>query len=118
MAELNQAINDHETGTYSVTRRTGGAYVAGKWIAGAPSTLSIVASVQPVGDELQDLPEGQHTDDVRVIYTATQLLSRTAATEPDEVSIDGQPYRVFKVEKWDHWGETHYRCWATKTAVP
>lgn len=121
---LNDAIEDHKTGDYVVTRTQGGTWSKGRQVNGTDSTFPISASVQPMGDELMDLPEGQTREDVRVIYTVTELITRrrgTPATPPaddagridaDRITIDGDMYRVFKVEKWDHWGETHYRAWA------
>lgn len=123
---LNDSIADNSTGTYTVTRTTGGTHVKGHWVDGSDSTFSIDASVQPVGEEVKDLPEGQTMDNVRVIYTATELTGRrpgvpatppaddTGRRDADRITIDGDIYRVYKVEKWDHWGETHYRAWASK----
>lgn len=106
---LNGAIAEHATGEYTVTRRTGGAWTTdGEWTEGAPSTFTIVASVQPAGEDLQDLPEGMSLDDVRMVYTETELIPLRDGVEPDYVEILGKSYRVQKCSRWDHWGETHY----------
>lgn len=130
MSDLNGSIEDHKTGDYTVTRKTGGSWSEdGRYTPGAESTLLISASVQPAGAELTDLPEGQSVDDVKVIYTETRLYGRKPGTpqvdpedddvgriDPDIVSIDDEDYRVFKVAKWDHWGETHFVAYAAKIA--
>lgn len=126
---LNEAINEHATvgegpgGTYPVTRTTGGTWLKGRYTDGAESTFNIVASVQPVGEDLVDVPEGRSSDDVRVIYTETMLVAHrrgqpddTTKIAPDVIRIDGDDYEVYKVSKWDHWGETHYVAYASKIA--
>lgn len=116
---LNAAIDDHATGTYTVTRRIGGAWTPdGEWVAGAPSTFDVVASVQPAGEDLKDLPEGLNLDDARMVYTATELIPLRAGVEPDHIAILGKDYRVDKVQRWDHWGETHYVATVVKATKP
>jgi hypothetical protein len=118
MSDLNGAIDDHQTGTYTVTRTQTGVRTRGRYASGASSTFPIVASVQPVMEELQDLPEGTHADDVRILWTATELRPGTNATDPDHIEILGIDYRVEKCQRWDHWGETHYVVTCVKTTVP
>lgn len=116
---LNGAISDHKTGTYTVSRRAAGHYEKGRWVAiGEPSTFPIDASIQPVTEDLSDLPEGQSVDSVKIIYTETPLFSRTATQEPDELVIDGLNYYVWSAKKWEHWDETHFVVTAIKTDVP
>ena len=97
------------TGTYQVTRPAIGTWVDGHYVnEGAPSTFPIDASVQPMsGRDLRDLPEGMHAEDVRRLWTRTELRtastqigasSSNASSEPDVVSIDGEDYRVVRVE--------------------
>lgn len=111
------------TGLYPVKRYGAGtAGSDGHWTAPAvASTFTIAASVQPVtGRALQDLPEGMRADDVRWIYTNTEL--RTVATDggndrPDEVTIEGDVYRVFKVEHFRVLSG-HYRAQAVRLTTP
>lgn len=114
---LNQAIGDHTTGEYTVTRVAAREYDAhGRLeVAGAPTTFTILASVQPAEPEqMKDVPEGQSTADAKLILTETELKERSETTEPDTISIDGEDFRVYSVEKWQHWGETHYEAIALK----
>ena len=87
-------------GQYSVARRTTGTYTNGRYSGpGATTTIVITASVQPIsGRDLVVVPEGQRTDESRKIFTATQLVTRTPTTEPDVITIGGEPYAVFRVD--------------------
>ncbi len=108
-------------GPYTATRTTdGGGYDAdGLAIAGSASTFSVAGSLQPVsGRELRDLPEGQRGDETRVIYTLTELRTRTSTHRPDVLAIDGEPWTVIKVERFDAFGDTHYRAYVSRTSKP
>jgi hypothetical protein len=116
---LNGAITTFATGTYTVTRTAADTYTNGVKVAGATSNVSIVASVQPLsGRDLQVLPEGQRADETLVLYTATQLFTRTPSQAPDSISIDGSTYEVFKVETWNYIGEIHYRAFVSRRGRP
>lgn len=108
---VTDSIGALATGTYSVSRRASGSFTQGRYTPGTLALLTITASVQPVrGRDLRVLPEGQRAEDTRVVYTTTELRTRTDSTEPDRVSIGGEPFNVFRVEKWDAFGTTHYRA--------
>lgn len=108
------------SGTYTVTRRAAESDDGhGRAVAGATSTLSIVASVQPMsGRDLQALPEGQRADETVVIYTTTFLTTRSETNAPDTLVIGGNTYEVFRVETWVAFGRTHYRAYAARRTVP
>jgi hypothetical protein len=108
------AIADFATGVYTVTRRTAGTRVGGRWTAGASTGFPVQLCVQPpTGRELRDLPEGARGDDVRVVYTATELLLR------DEITLeDGDQYAVIRAERWDLTGAVHWRCWIARVDKP
>jgi hypothetical protein len=91
------------TGTYTVTRQSPSDYGDdGRLQDPTTSTFDVVASVQPVnGRELQRLPEGLRTSEVRKLYTATQLKTQGAAQDPDLIQIDGDSWEVQTVERWD-----------------
>lgn len=112
-------ITSFSTGTYTVTRTLAGSYTAGRYAAGAVSTFDVVACVQPVsGRDLQSLPEAQRGDEVKVVYCATELRTRTPAQEPDTVAIEGESYEVFRVERWDAFGEVHWRAYTSRLVTP
>ena len=126
---LNEAIDSLGTGTYTVTRRGAGTYTDGIWTVGSSSTFTIDAVVEPAtglqrvtgGFEMISSYDGQHTNDVQVIYTRTELKARSPSTSPDLVTIRGRQYTVFRCEPWDlakdgSNNEVHYRALCTLDA--
>lgn len=104
-----------KTGTYTVTRTAVGTRTNGRYTPGATSTFDITASVQPVtGRDLQSLPEGQRAEETRIVYTTTELRTRTATVDPDSISIDSETWAVVKVERWQAFGNTHYRAFVAR----
>lgn len=96
---------------YTVTRTTPAAPVNGRKVAGTTSTLPITANIQPAnGEELETLPEHRRKNDVRVIYTETELFVEDATHEPDRIAIGSTVFEVFKCEPWAR----HFRAYASK----
>jgi hypothetical protein len=115
MSALTGVIATHGS-SYTVTRRATGAYASGIWVDGATSTITIRAHVQPVtGRDLKTLPEGQRTEDARIVYTTTEL--KATAGGPDSIAIGGEAYEVIKVETWSGLGGTHYRAVVARVAT-
>ncbi len=116
---LTGVIGRMSTGSYTVTRRVAATYdTSGVRVAGASSTLSITASVQNIsGRDLKSLPEGQHADDMRVLFTTTELRTRTPAYDADRVAIDGEAFEVVKVRKASI-RATFYRCYLSRKVTP
>lgn len=113
------AISAFTSGTYVVTRTAVGTTTKGIYTAGATSTFSIVASVQPVdGKTLDALPEGERMKETRLVFTETELKARTPAHEPDWIAIGGERYEVFRVKKWEAFGESHYEALISREAQP
>lgn len=116
---LVDVIASFATGTYSVTRTAAGAYTVGRYAAGGTSTFSIEASVQPVtGRDLKKVPEGHHADELRIVYTTTELRTRAPGSEPDVVTIDSEPWHVVRFERWQAFGGTHFRAWCARRVTP
>ncbi len=109
-----------KTGEYDVLRTAAGVYDAnGRYTAGAATTLPIVASVQVVGGRtLRDMPEGQRGDEIRVVYTATELFSRATGHEPDRIVLDGEPWVCIRVARPQGFGNTHTRAYVARTEKP
>lgn len=104
------------TGTYTVTRTAQGSRTEGHYASGASSTFPIVADVQPVaGRELKDLPEGMRAEETLVVYTTSELRALSAANEADTIAIDGESYRVMKVQHFRVLAN-RYRAWVERTA--
>lgn len=117
---LRSVIMRHQTGTYTVTRTAEGTHVKGVAQAGAVSTLSVVAYVEPVsGMDLQTLPEAYHADDVRIVYTTTFLGTIRPGFRPDQIVIDNEVYEVFRSQTWQGLsGAPHYRVWVSRIPLP
>lgn len=60
------------------------------------------------------LPEGMRTNETRTLITATRLYAggRGRTYEADEVTIEGEQWRVEHVENWldSSTGDIGYRC--------
>src|SRR3990167_5222449 len=95
-----------------VTRYRGvaGSYVAGRWTAGAQTSATIRASVQPMpSDEAQDLPEAVRTRGVFNVFSASEMvtLSEAILREEDEVDWNGERLHVLSVDRWQVGGMDH-----------
>jgi hypothetical protein len=116
-----QAVLDDplfQTGTYTVTRTVAGSYVQGRYVPGGTTTLNVDASVQPItGRDLLALPEGQRTEEMRVVFAKTELRTRGPSNDPDRLTIDGEAWEVRNVERWQGLAETHYRAVVARQVV-
>lgn len=89
-----------------VTRKryAAGTWVAGGFVAGAATSSTIKASVQPAtGRDLLRLNEGLRTRDVVKVFAALgdlRTADETAATPADRVVHLGEEYEVVEVEAW------------------
>ncbi len=101
-------------------RTAAGSRTLGRYAAGSTTPLALVnVVVQPMsGRTMRTLPEGIRAEDVRVLLTATQLYTQTATLDPDQLTIDGETYKVFRVEPWTLGSETFYRAWAARQGRP
>lgn len=107
--DLAGAVASLATGTYAVTRRAAPSYDAttGLASAGSTSSLSILASVQPLGGrDLLRLPEGERSRQWVAVFTATALRVADAPNGQmaDLVSYRGEQHEVQSVEQWDESG--------------
>lgn len=105
------------TNTYVVTRSNPGSYdVNGRAVAGSTTTLTIYASIQPLGGgELEYLPEGLRTDQVVAVWTDTRLQTTSVAnaTAADVIQYGTDTYEVKTVEDWSESGKI-FKCLAVK----
>lgn len=95
-----------------IKRRIGsGTYVSGYYVPATQKTFKVRMSVQPAGgDDLQMLPEGQRTRNVKIGFCADELKGMNNETDKDMdiVVYDGDEFEVHNVEKWvglamNHW---------------
>lgn len=107
---------------YVVTRRASGVVTDGVYVAGSSSTFTVEAIVQPAtgmqrvvgGKDMRWNEEGQSVPDVRMLYVATELLTRATTNEPDEISIEGRDWTVARVEPWELAGQKFFRVLVSK----
>lgn len=115
---LNGVIAAFATGTYTVTRTDVATVVDGRRVDGAQTTFDVVACVQPIdGRTLESLPEADRTSEMRLVFTEEELFARKPGFEPDSFEIDGEDWTVIRVERWQHWGDTHYRSVVSRDEV-
>lgn len=105
MDDLSDVVDSMITDTYALTRRSPSSYVDGRLQPSTNTVLSFSASVQPaMGRDLQRLPEGMRTAEIRAIFTTFPLLTQGAGQDPDIVAIEGDAYEVQTVEAWGNVG--------------
>ena len=116
------AIASFATGTYTVNRRAVGALDGeGIYVPASPSTFSIEASIQPVtGRDLKAMPDGRHAEELRVVYTITELVT----VDPthgigDVITYKSEAWEVVKAEIWpDLNGGEFCRAYIARQVVP
>lgn len=94
------------TGTYVVTRTPVGTYPSGGLhVPGTPANINVLACVQPLTPrELERLPEGLRSRELRHVWTAAALKVADGVNVPDLVAIDGASWEVQAVEDWVAFG--------------
>jgi hypothetical protein len=101
-AELIKSFSEAIT----ITRYGIGSYSNGNYSAGTPTSVSALASIQPLnGREILNLPSLQHAKEVYKLYTSTELFTAIEGSSPhkaDLVSFQGKVFEVQKVEKWEY----------------
>lgn len=123
MSGLLDNISDFSTddpvGT-TVTRTTANAYDShGRPTAGTTSTLTIESVQVPTnGRDMIVAKDCQITTEVRAVLTVTELYPRKPGFDPDQLTIGGEQWTVFNVERWDTGdGDTFFRCLAARRAL-
>lgn len=112
-----------KTGDYIVTRRPTALFVAGKRVPGTATTFSVEGVIQPATDmqrvvggrDMVSNEQNQHTDDVRSMYTLTEVWPRKPGYDPDMVRLEDDDWTVFRVEPWTISGVSFWMAILTKT---
>lgn len=92
-----------------VKRRAAGTLVNGNWTEGAESTLTILASIQPLRPaEMESLPEGRRTSKAFKLFTSDKL-NLVSSASPDRVTLYGESYEVFGESVWQNHVIDHYK---------
>jgi hypothetical protein len=93
--------------TLTVTRTTASTYVNGRLVAGTPTTVSVVANVQPVmkSSDTLVLQEADRSKAVLKVYTKgdelRQLKEGANGWSADRFEWKGDTYEVMKVIEYD-----------------
>lgn len=118
---LRGVISSLSTGTYTVQRRREGEYDQGIYVKSVIQTFQILAVVQPGpsgGRRLGPGKEGRMAGERKLVITNTQLRTVSPGGDADVIIIEGEPYEVFDVERWDAFGNTHFECLVARQVVP
>ena len=84
-----------------VTRKNPPTVTNGRAVAAGQTTFTINASIQPLSErDLLALPEGQRTEENRLLFTRTELRTLTSAGGPDSIVIDGETWVVSSSSVW------------------
>lgn len=97
---------------HAIRRFADGAYIKGRWQAGAPSEMLLInASVQPIrNDERENLPEGKRMGRAVKIYT--DALLRVDDNMGDVLLWLGTEYRIIAQARFQMGVISHYRYYA------
>lgn len=105
----------------NIKRTAPGTYVNGVFVEGAETTLTIMASVQPLSDQdLVAVPEGRRESDMVKIYTDTDLYSqgdRGSGQSPDRLVWIGEDYEISSKSVRQMGVINHYRYYAIKEPI-
>lgn len=111
-------------GTFTVTRWLPSTALGGVVTRGASSTFPIVASVQPVtGREIVPAPAATEGEEIKVLYTETEMRGVTKAGPPDQINIPNpsgvaETWEVKAAHKWDAFEEIFYVVFVSKRGKP
>ena len=100
----------------TLTSWAAGSYVNRRWVAGASSTSTISASVQPAGPrDLMHLPEGDRTKGAVKIYTDSELSEgdESQGFDPDQITWNGEQWEVQQVWR-NALGIGHHKAMAVR----
>lgn len=101
--------------TLSVSRYPAGAYVDGQWTAGTPTTLTVIAVVQPMtARERLLLPESVRSRAAVKLYTDAAMTPADETTQRtgDRFSWDGRTWEVFETAHQAAGTLAHYKSGA------
>ncbi len=104
---VSAAINSQTAEKIVVERTTVGGYVDGVYVKGTVSTFKTLASVQqPTPKQLEVLPEGERTQDLRVFIAKKGLRSthNKDGIIADIVTFKGVRFKIIADGDWVSYG--------------
>lgn len=105
---VSEALDIDTAETATIERATGG-YADGLYVSGIPFTLPTLVSVQqPTPEDLQFLPEGERTSDIRLFISTIPVFSAEEATSSvaDVITYKGTRFKVISSGNWESYGHT------------
>ena len=101
---------DSDTGEIvTVTRTSTGGYTDGLYVKGLTTTFKTICSVQPATPvEIQNLPEGERTKDIRKFISIKVIRSSDEKTSviADTIRYKSKDYKIISAGDWDVYGHT------------
>jgi hypothetical protein len=120
---LGHVITRFKTAQYQCRRFSTGVYTDGRYTPAVPTLFTIAASVQPLSSkQLEMLPEGQRSNQNRMLWTTTELFTRDVNNAPDEVLIELEIWTVLRVDRWqglnNQSADPHFEVLISRQAAP
>jgi len=104
-----------------VSRFAEGEYTNGMYVEGDLSTITILASVQPLTpEEMKTLPEARRNDAAYNLFTDTELRAAKEGSTPtnaDQVTLPTGNFEVVNCAHWQNSVINHYKATVLKTIV-
>ena len=105
----------------TIYRKGKGGYVDGRWEEATEQEVKIQANVQPIKfTDLQMFPESDRTREWIVLYSVSDIRTANEGTsgwEADEVSWNGNRYKVMKANKWVMGVLDHVEAYAAREPI-
>lgn len=106
LPDVTELLFDPDLGAqeFAVKRRTG------KWVGGrlAVSNETVIAAIgiiqPPSAEQLAFFPEGERRKGQIVIYTTTELHLTEGTNITDDVTWNGEQYKVVNIKRWSDYG--------------
>lgn len=106
---VSEALDSDTAQVRTVERKAPGAYVGGIYQKGATTTFKALMSVQqPTPKQLETLPEGERSRDVKLFISNKPLRTTEDKDETiaDVVIDKGKRYKIISSGDWSDYGHT------------
>lgn len=106
MPDVTELLFDPDLGAqeFEVTRRTG-KWSGGRMAVESEETIKAIGIIQPPSaEQLAFFPEGERRKGQIVIYTTTTLHLTEGTDITDDVTWNGEKYKLVNVKRWDDYG--------------
>lgn len=104
-----------------ITRSSPGSYVAGEWVPGSTSIITIQANVHPFTDyQVMILPESDRTKSWLWVFSASELRQKkegSSGYNGDRFTWNGEVYEVMKTQKYEMTVQDHFEAKAVRVEL-